>query len=89
MFQEKSPETFSDKVELESCPPELGDMEQPITEKGNPSHASSGAPLQASALSVELNSCTESGIIQFLINSTKLDTISQAQFLVFCLSDHC
>ncbi|NWI27846.1 CCD40 protein, partial [Sula dactylatra] len=47
-------------MELDSCPPELGDMEQPITDRGNPSHMSSGVPLQASALSVELNSCTES-----------------------------
>ncbi|NXR00108.1 CCD40 protein, partial [Sagittarius serpentarius] len=45
---------------LDSCSPELGDMEQPITDRGNPSHTSSGAPLQASALSVELNGCTES-----------------------------
>lgn len=89
MFQEKPPETFSDKVTLDSCPPELGDMEQPVTDRGNPSHTSSGAPLQASALSVELNSCTESGIIQFLINSTILNTICQVQFLVFFLSDHC
>ncbi|XP_049668077.1 coiled-coil domain-containing protein 40 [Accipiter gentilis] len=58
--EEKPPETFSDKVTLDSCPPELGDMEQPVTDRGNPSHTSSGAPLQASALSVELNSCTES-----------------------------
>ncbi|XP_054702598.1 coiled-coil domain-containing protein 40 [Grus americana] len=58
--EEKSPETFSDKVELESCPPELGDMEQPLTGSRNPSHASPGAPPQASALSVELNSSTES-----------------------------
>ncbi|NXN66211.1 CCD40 protein, partial [Himantopus himantopus] len=45
-------------VELDSCRPELGDMEQPITERGNPSHMSSGAALQASA--GELNSHTES-----------------------------
>ncbi|KAM7088878.1 coiled-coil domain-containing protein 40 isoform 1-T2 [Ciconia maguari] len=57
--EEKS-ETLSDKVELDSCPPELGDMEQPMTDRGNPPHTSSGAPLQASALSVELNSGTES-----------------------------
>ncbi|XP_010289374.1 PREDICTED: coiled-coil domain-containing protein 40 [Phaethon lepturus] len=56
--QGKSPETFSDKVELDSCPPELGGMEQLITDRGNPSHPS-GAPLQAPALSVELNSGTE------------------------------
>ncbi|KAK4812086.1 hypothetical protein QYF61_026918 [Mycteria americana] len=61
-MEEKS-ETLSDKVELDSCPPELGDMEQPMTDRGNPPHASSGAPLQAPALSVELNSCTESGHI--------------------------
>ncbi|NXF36582.1 CCD40 protein, partial [Nyctibius bracteatus] len=46
-------------VELDSCPPELGDMEQPVTERGNPS-LPSGDALQASALPVELNSCTES-----------------------------
>ena len=69
MFQEKSPESFSDKVELDSCPPESGDMEQPTPDRGNP-FLPSGAPPQAPALSVELNSCTESGI-----NSTILDTI--------------
>ncbi|NXW40004.1 CCD40 protein, partial [Nyctiprogne leucopyga] len=37
-------------VELDICPPELGDMEQPRTDRGNPS-LPSGAPLQASALS--------------------------------------
>nr|XP_009490751.1 PREDICTED: coiled-coil domain-containing protein 40 [Pelecanus crispus] len=58
--EEKSPETFSDDVELDSCPPELGDMEQPIADRGNHSPTSSGAPLQAPALPVELNSCTES-----------------------------
>ncbi|XP_054077756.1 coiled-coil domain-containing protein 40 isoform X2 [Rissa tridactyla] len=57
---EKSPETFSDKVELDSSRPELGDMEQPIPERGNPSRASPGAALQAPACSGELNSCTES-----------------------------
>ncbi|NXJ02983.1 CCD40 protein, partial [Psophia crepitans] len=46
-------------MELESCPPELGDMEQPITGSRNPS-PSPGARPQASALSVELNSCSES-----------------------------
>ncbi|NXK12498.1 CCD40 protein, partial [Herpetotheres cachinnans] len=46
-------------LEFDSCPPELGDMEQPITNRGNPS-LPSGAPLQPSAVSVELNSCTES-----------------------------
>ncbi|XP_074967752.1 coiled-coil domain-containing protein 40 isoform X1 [Phalacrocorax aristotelis] len=61
--EEKSPETFSDRMEIASCPPELGDMEQPITDRGNSSRTSSGAPLLASALSVELNSCTESGNI--------------------------
>lgn len=89
MFQEKSPETFSDKVELDSSRPELGDMEQPIPERGNPSRASPGAALQAPACSGELNSCTESGIIRFLITSTRLDTTCRAQFLVFSLSDHC
>lgn len=87
MFQEKSPESFSDNVELDSCRPELGDMEQPITERGNPSHMPSGAPLQPSAGGS--NSRAESGTIQFLINSTILDTIYQAQFLVFSLSVHC
>ncbi|XP_040438119.1 coiled-coil domain-containing protein 40 isoform X1 [Falco naumanni] len=57
--EEKSPETFSDKAEFDRCPPELGDMEQPIADRGNPS-LPSGAPLQASAVSVELSSCTES-----------------------------
>ncbi|NXT44052.1 CCD40 protein, partial [Pelecanoides urinatrix] len=47
-------------VELDSRPPELGDMEQSITDRGNPSHTSSGAPPQTSALSEEMNSCTES-----------------------------
>ncbi|NXQ79578.1 CCD40 protein, partial [Nyctibius grandis] len=45
--------------ELDSCPPELGDMEQTVTERGNPSLPSRDA-LQASALPVELNSYTES-----------------------------
>lgn len=39
MFQEKSPETFSDKVELGSCPPELGATEQPVTDRGSASPA--------------------------------------------------
>ncbi|XP_075296789.1 coiled-coil domain-containing protein 40 [Opisthocomus hoazin] len=60
--EEKSPESFSDKVELDSCPPESGDMEQPTPDGGNP-FLPSGAPPQAPALSVELNSCTESGNI--------------------------
>ncbi|NWY62220.1 CCD40 protein, partial [Chionis minor] len=47
-------------VELESCHPELSDMEQPITDRGNPSHPSSGAPLQASASAAELNSYADS-----------------------------
>ncbi|NXP49452.1 CCD40 protein, partial [Heliornis fulica] len=47
-------------VELECCPPELGDMEQPTTKQGVPSHTPSGAPPQASGLSVESNTCTES-----------------------------
>ncbi|NXY76669.1 CCD40 protein, partial [Glareola pratincola] len=47
-------------VELDSSRPDLGDMEQPIPERGNPSHASPGAALQAPAFSGELNSCTES-----------------------------
>lgn len=34
MFQEKSPETFSDEVELDSCPPELGAMEQAVADRG-------------------------------------------------------
>ncbi|NWR66366.1 CCD40 protein, partial [Bucorvus abyssinicus] len=46
-------------VELASCPPEAGDMEQPIAERGNPS-LPSGAPPQASALSVDLDSCPQS-----------------------------
>ncbi|NXE82848.1 CCD40 protein, partial [Cochlearius cochlearius] len=47
-------------VEAECCPPELGGMEQPIADRGNPSRVSPGAPLQASAVLVELSSCTES-----------------------------
>ncbi|KAM6050400.1 coiled-coil domain-containing protein 40 isoform 2-T2 [Chlamydotis macqueenii] len=58
--EEKSPGTSLDKVEFDSCPPELGDMEQPVTDRGNPSHTSSGAPLQAPALSEGLSSRTES-----------------------------
>ncbi|KAM8992343.1 coiled-coil domain-containing protein 40 isoform 1-T1 [Ara ararauna] len=58
--EEKPPETFSDKAECDSSPPELGDMEQPVTDRGN-TPLPAGAPLQASALSVELSSCTESG----------------------------
>ncbi|XP_074745666.1 coiled-coil domain-containing protein 40 isoform X2 [Strix uralensis] len=57
--EEKSPETFLDKVELDSCPPELGDMEQPLTDRGIPS-LPPGAPPRASAASVELSSCAES-----------------------------
>ncbi|NXN56507.1 CCD40 protein, partial [Rynchops niger] len=48
-------------VELDSSHPELGDMEQPIPERQNPSRASPGAVLQAPACSGESNSCTESG----------------------------
>ncbi|XP_074703454.1 coiled-coil domain-containing protein 40 isoform X2 [Strix aluco] len=57
--EEKSPETFLDKVELDSCPPELGDMEQPLTDRGIPS-LPPGAPPRASAATVELSSCAES-----------------------------
>ncbi|XP_064006810.1 coiled-coil domain-containing protein 40 [Pogoniulus pusillus] len=57
--EDNSPETFSDKVGLSSCPLELGDMEQPVTDRGSPS-LPSGAPLQASVLSVELNNHSES-----------------------------
>ncbi|KAM6377009.1 coiled-coil domain-containing protein 40 [Pluvialis apricaria] len=57
---EKSPESFSDKVELDSCRPELSDMEQAITERGNPPQKSSGAPLQVLASAGELNSRTQS-----------------------------
>ncbi|NXW63975.1 CCD40 protein, partial [Eurystomus gularis] len=46
-------------VELASCPPELSDMEQPVTERGSPS-LPSGAPLQAPTLSVELSSSPQS-----------------------------
>ncbi|NXI60910.1 CCD40 protein, partial [Anseranas semipalmata] len=46
-------------VEFDGSPPELREMEQPIAEGENPSHTSSGAPMQAPAFSVELNSCTE------------------------------
>ncbi|XP_014805656.1 PREDICTED: coiled-coil domain-containing protein 40 [Calidris pugnax] len=51
---EKSPEASSGKVELDSSRPELGDMEQPMTERGSPS------PLQAPALPGEWNSSTQS-----------------------------
>uniref|UniRef100_A0A8C8AZ31 Coiled-coil domain containing 40 n=1 Tax=Otus sunia TaxID=257818 RepID=A0A8C8AZ31_9STRI len=57
--EEKSPETFLDKVELDGCPPELGDMEQPLTDRGDPS-LPPGTPPGASAASVELSSCAES-----------------------------
>ncbi|KAM6118708.1 coiled-coil domain-containing protein 40 [Phoenicopterus ruber ruber] len=56
--EEKSPETFSDKVELGGCPPELGNMEQPVTDRGKAPRPS-GAALQASALPAESNTCTE------------------------------
>ncbi|NXT18861.1 CCD40 protein, partial [Syrrhaptes paradoxus] len=46
-------------AELDSRPPELGDMEQPVADRGNPS-LPSGAPPQTSALSGELISCAES-----------------------------
>ncbi|XP_068007379.1 coiled-coil domain-containing protein 40 isoform X2 [Melanerpes formicivorus] len=58
--EEKSPETFSDNVGLSSCSLELGDMEQPVTDRGSPS-LPSGAPVQASALSKGMNSSLESG----------------------------
>ncbi|NXU78625.1 CCD40 protein, partial [Oreotrochilus melanogaster] len=45
---------------LDSCPPELGDMEQPVRGRGSPSPPS-GAPPQESGWSQELGSCTESG----------------------------
>ncbi|NXF87734.1 CCD40 protein, partial [Eubucco bourcierii] len=51
-------------------PLELGDMEQPVIDRGSPS-LPSGAPLQTSALSVELNSHSDSGTIQPL--STALE----------------
>lgn len=35
MFQEKSPETFSDEVELDGCPAELGAMEQAAADRGS------------------------------------------------------
>ncbi|NWS75678.1 CCD40 protein, partial [Crotophaga sulcirostris] len=47
-------------VELDSFSPKSGDMEQPMTDRGSPTHTSSGAPLQALTLSVEANSSTES-----------------------------
>ncbi|NXD84167.1 CCD40 protein, partial [Halcyon senegalensis] len=45
-------------MELARCPLELSDMEQPVTARENPS-LPSGAPLQASALAMELNSSPE------------------------------
>ncbi|XP_064378923.1 coiled-coil domain-containing protein 40 isoform X1 [Dromaius novaehollandiae] len=61
--EEKSAEAFSDKVKVDSRPPELGDMEQPIIDRGNPSHTSSGALTRTSALSVQVDSHAESGDI--------------------------
>ncbi|XP_069728817.1 coiled-coil domain-containing protein 40 [Phaenicophaeus curvirostris] len=61
--EEKFPETFSGKMEVDSFSPELGDMEQPIADRGSPSHTSPSAPLQATALSVEVNSSMKSGDI--------------------------
>ncbi|NXO60626.1 CCD40 protein, partial [Aramus guarauna] len=52
-------------VELESCPPELGDMEQPLTDSRKPSHTSPGAPPQAPALSVNSSTESESAFEQF------------------------
>lgn len=69
IFQEKSHETVSDTVELASCPPEAGDMEQLIAERGDPS-LPSGAPLQASALSVGLDSCPQPGITHLIVTRT-------------------
>ncbi|NWW84172.1 CCD40 protein, partial [Rhynochetos jubatus] len=46
-------------VELDNCPPELGDVEQPLRGGGAPP-LPSGAPLQAPALPGELTSRTES-----------------------------
>ncbi|XP_067164571.1 coiled-coil domain-containing protein 40 isoform X3 [Apteryx mantelli] len=61
--EEKSAEAFSDKVEVDSHPPELGDMEQPITDRGNLFRTSSGALTRTSALSVQVDSHAESGDI--------------------------
>ncbi|NXL92506.1 CCD40 protein, partial [Alectura lathami] len=46
-------------MEFDGGPPEVGEMEQPVAERANPSRTSSGAPLQAAALAVELNSRME------------------------------
>ncbi|NXK48255.1 CCD40 protein, partial [Chauna torquata] len=46
-------------VEFDGSPPELRDMEQPVAERENSSHASSRVLMQAPAFSQELNSCTE------------------------------
>lgn len=76
MFQEKSPETFPGNVECATCPPEQGGMEQAVPGGGAPP-LPSGAP------------AAEPGIPQCLCNRTALETISQAQPLVFSLSGHC
>ncbi|XP_062447645.1 coiled-coil domain-containing protein 40 isoform X3 [Rhea pennata] len=62
--EEKSAEAFSDKVEVDSHPSELGDMEQLITDRENPSHTSSGVRTRTSALSVHVDSHAESGDIE-------------------------
>ncbi|NXY50108.1 CCD40 protein, partial [Ceuthmochares aereus] len=47
-------------VEVDSFSPGLSDMEQTVAARGSPSPTSSGAPLQAMALSVEVNSSMKS-----------------------------
>ncbi|NWH66525.1 CCD40 protein, partial [Geococcyx californianus] len=56
-------------VESDSFPPKSGDMEQPITDRESSAHTSPGDPLQASALSVEVNSSTESEPISLHLES--------------------
>ncbi|XP_068769749.1 coiled-coil domain-containing protein 40 isoform X1 [Struthio camelus] len=58
--EEKSAKPFSDKVEVDSHPPELGDMQQPIIDRGNSSRTSAGPLMQTPALSVQMDSHTES-----------------------------
>ncbi|XP_065591407.1 coiled-coil domain-containing protein 40 [Cyrtonyx montezumae] len=46
-------------MEFDGISHELKEMEQPATERENPSHTSSGAPMEVSTFSVGLNSSTE------------------------------
>ncbi|XP_067403312.1 coiled-coil domain-containing protein 40 isoform X2 [Emydura macquarii macquarii] len=59
--EEKSSEVSSDKVEVDSLPPKLPDMEQPVTGSQSGSRTSSGTSTQRSALSVHEEIHAESG----------------------------